>query len=126
VGRWIMIGVAVLAAIIFLPGLLSGGKGGAVDAGRGAGDAAIDTVKDPGAVVDGAGKAIAPVKEVATPWWEFFIAQPWAIPAIIAGVGALLLIRMWNNMGPKAQKTAVGIGVAVVILVAVGMASAGR
>jgi len=117
--RIIMFGAAIVLALIFLPGLLHSGTGGAKDAGSKAGSSIVDNVKDPQAVVDGAGTVVTPVKEAVQPWYEWFFAQPWAYAAIGAGIVAFLMRNMWRNMGPTAQKTAIGIGVAVVFLVAI-------
>ena len=122
-GRIILIGVAIVAALVFLPGLLQGGSGGAKDAGSRAGSNIADAAKDPQAVVDSAGNAIEPVKEAAAPWWEWLVAQPWFYAALGAGIAAFLLRNMWRNMGPVAQKTAIGVGVALVFLVAIATGS---
>src|SRR3954470_10146209 len=86
--RIIMFGAAIVLALIFLPGLLHSGTGGAKDAGSKAGSSIVDNVKDPQAVVDGAGTVVTPVKEAVQPWYEWFFAQPWAYAAIGAGIVA--------------------------------------
>lgn len=119
--RLIMFGVAVIAAIILLPGLLEGGKDGAAQGGRNATDSIVDTAKDPNAVVDAAGKVTEPVMEVATPWWEWLIAQPWFYAAVICVAGAIVTRKWWMGMSSGSRQIAVGVLVAVFILVAVGL-----
>jgi hypothetical protein len=121
VGRIIMIGAAIILAIVFLPGLMQGGSGGAKNAGGKAADSIVNNAKDPQAVVDGANNVIAPVKEVATPWWEWLIAQPWFYAALAAGIGAFLLRRVWANMGGSARLIVVGLGVGIFMIVAIGV-----
>lgn len=115
-GRIIMIGAAIVLAIVFLPGLLQSGSGGAKDAGSKAGGSVVNAAKDPQGVVDAAGSAVQPAVQVAKPWWEWLIAQPWFYAFLGAGIVAFLLRNMWRNMGPVAQKTMVGVGVAAVFL----------
>src|SRR3954468_23009298 len=98
-----MFGAAIVLALIFLPGLLHSGTGGAKDAGSKAGSSIVDNVKDPQAVVDGAGTVVTPVKEAVQPWYEWFFAQPWAYAAIGAGIVAFLMRNMWRKMGPTTQ-----------------------
>jgi hypothetical protein len=116
-----MIGVAIIAALVFLPGLLSGGSSGAKQSGRSATDNIVDTAKDPNAVIDAAGKVTDPVVEVATPWWEWLIAQPWFYAAVLCIGGAWLLRRAWQGMGNATRLIVVGLGVAVFMLIAVGL-----
>jgi nitrogen fixation-related uncharacterized protein len=114
VGRILLIGVAIVVALVFLPGLLHSGSSGAKDAGSKAGNSALDTAKDPAKV----GKAVTdvtdPVVEVATPYWETLYRQPWFWTAAGAAGVAWLGRRMWRNMGHSAQLIAVGVAVALV------------
>ncbi|MET0272124.1 MAG: hypothetical protein ABW360_03955 [Phenylobacterium sp.] len=120
-GRIIMIGVAIIAALVFLPGLLSGGTSGAKSGGKSATDSIVDTAKDPNAVIDKAGDVTGPVVEVATPWWEWLIAQPWFYAAVLCLGGAWLMRRAWQGMGGTTRLIVVGLGVAVFMLIAVGL-----
>ena len=120
-GRVLLFGAAIIAALVFLPGLLAGGKDGAGRAGQDARDSVVDTAKDPQAVVDAAGKVTEPVMEVATPWWEWLIAQPWFYAAVLCLAGAIVSRRWWMGMSSGARQIAVGVFVAVFILVAIGL-----
>jgi hypothetical protein len=119
--RLIMIGLAAILAVVFLPGLLSGGTDGAKSGGKSATDNIVDTAKDPDAVMDKAGDVTGPVVEVATPWWEWLIAQPWFYAAVICTAGAILTHRWWRSMTSGGRQIAVGVFVAVFILIAVGL-----
>lgn len=119
--RLIMFLVAAVMAVIFLPGLLSGGTDGAKSGGKSATDSIVDTAKDPNAVVDKVGNVTDPVVEVATPWWEWLIAQPWFYAAVLCLAGAILTRRMWMGMSSGARLVMVGFGTAVFILIAVGL-----
>lgn len=119
--RLLMIGVAIILGIVFLPGLLSGGTDGAKSSGKGATDQIVDAAKDPHAVGEAVGKVTDPVMEVATPWWETLIAQPWFYAAVIAGAVAWFARRWWLGMGHGAQKITLVAVVIVVMLVAIGV-----
>jgi hypothetical protein len=119
--RYIMFGVAALMAVLFLPGLLSGGTDGAKSGGKSATDSIVDTAKDPNAVIDKAGDVTGPVVEVATPWWEWLIAQPWFYAAVLCLAGAFLTRKWWLSMSSGGRQIAVGLFVAVFILIAVGL-----
>lgn len=121
-GKIVLWGAVAVLALVFLPGLLQGGLGGAKGAGGKAGDSIVDTAKDPQAVVDGAGSAIAPVKDAVTPWYEYVISQSWFIPALVCGIAAFLAIRLWNNMGHQARYIVVGVGVFAFVIMAIGLA----
>ncbi len=116
-----MFGVAVIAAFLFLPGLLSGGTDGAKSGSKGATDQIVDTAKDPEAVGDAVGKVTDPVIEVATPWWQALYAQPWFWTFVGAGAAAFFARRWWLGMSHGAQKITLVVGVVVVMLVAIGV-----
>jgi hypothetical protein len=123
VGRIIMIGAAIVLAIVFLPGLLQGGSGGAKDAGSKAGDSVVNVAKDPHAALDAASNATKPVKDVAGPWWEYLVAQPWFYGMVAAGIGLILARRAWMQMGPAARYLVVGVAVIAIMFTMFKVAS---
>lgn len=80
------------------------------------------TAGDPSKVVGAAGQAAGVVGDVAEPWWQEFITQPWAYAAIGAVIAAVLLRRIVAGMDPRARVAAAIVGTVVVVLLLVGLA----
>lgn len=106
--------LALVAAVVFLPGLLSGGSTGAGNAGKNAGSSVVDTVKDPQAVGDAVGSVTGPAAEVAEPYWLLLVSQPWFYLALGCGAAAFFGMRWWRGMSPGAKQIVVGVGVAAI------------
>lgn len=77
---------------------------------------------DPQKVVGAAGDAGHVVADVGEPWWQWFFAQPWAVPVILSGLAAAAGIWWWRGLNGTARVITAVAATFVIVVVAIGLA----